>query len=248
MLHPWLQAAVLGFGGLAVGVLFRRWMCRILQSIEPEGNTGSCVGRFRSAAGLLAWGTAALFLIAGWRYGWSRETLVGVVLAAFLLPLALIDLKTMFLPDDLTLPLLGIVAGLRWWLGPEPWYWYVSGGVLGAGMLLLLAWLSPLLFGKEGMGMGDVKLMAGLGMATGPYGAVLTLMLASLFGIGFGLLYRRLRSQEAGQPADGAGGGAEKTSPEVPAGAFPFGPALALGGWIAFLFGEALWRAYLSLV
>lgn len=136
-------------------------------------------------------GTAALFLLVGWRYGLSGETVVGIALASFLLPLAVIDLKTMLLPDRWTYSLLGVVAGLRLWLGPEPWLWYVMGCGLGAGFLLLSAWISPLLMGKEGMGRGDVKLMAGIGLATGLDGSVIALFLASLFGILFGLLYRR---------------------------------------------------------
>jgi len=240
MMTTWIGAAILGISGLAVGAGFYRWVRRVLQDVSDmeqdsdERSAHTDNGQCRLLIWLLAFGTAALFLTVGGRYGWSTETLVGVVLGSFLLPLAVIDWKTMLLPDALTFSLLGMMAVLRWWFGPEPWLWYLIGGGLGAGMLLLLVWLSPVLFGKEGMGMGDVKLMAGIGMATGPDGAVLTLFVASLTGIVFGILYRRSVSRRRNDVTED--------------GAFPFGPALAFGGLFAFLFGDTLWQLYGSLL
>lgn len=247
MMNIWMGAAVLGVSGLVIGASFewwtRRWLQKVSDEIQASGVGGEGGHRI---TGLVAGGTAALFLIVGWRYGWSGETLVGAVLAAFLLPLALIDLKMMLLPDALTLTLLGMMFALRGWLGPEPWVWYVIGGGLGAGMLLLLAWLSPILFGKEGMGLGDVKLMAAIGMATGLDGAILTLFFASLAGIVFGLVYRRFR---LGQPNNVSGSTTgTAANADLDDDAFPFGPALALGGFLAFLFGDDVWRAYWSLL
>lgn len=242
MMTPWLWMIGLGFTGLVVGSFFNRPVCRFLQQespVQPPSGSSRHLA-LRPPFLLLEGGTAGLFLLAGWRYGFSGETLVGVILAAFLLPLAVIDLKTLLLPDALTIPLLGVMVACRWWIGPEPWGWYVMGGVLGGGMLFLLAWASPVLFGKEGMGMGDVKLMAGIGAAVGPYGTVLALFFASIIGIVFGIVFRRTVSQRRDEPM-----GPEAVQTE---GAFPFGPALALGGFIAYLFGEPIWWFYLSLL
>ncbi|MBX6396286.1 MAG: prepilin peptidase, partial [Alicyclobacillaceae bacterium] len=133
------------------------------------------------------------------------------------------------LPDVLTYPLAAIVLAARLWMGPEPWWWYVGGAALGAGVLLVLRWLSPLLFGKEGMGLGDVKLMVALGGMTGIPGAVWTLMLASLAGLiaGLGL-------QAAGRLGEDR--------------RIPFGPFLSLGAFVSWLFGDSLTRWYLSLL
>lgn len=178
--------------------------------------------------------TGLLFVFVGLRYGLSWETLVGLTLVSFLIPLSVIDLKTMLLPDRLTIPLLMVMVLYRLFIGTQPWWWYIIGGALGAGSLLLLAWLSPVLFGKEGMGLGDVKLMAGIGVAVGPYGSVLTLFFASLFGIVFGLCYRRLVQRRW------------PDEPDEVNGEFPFGPSLAVGGLVAYLYGEEIWRFYLS--
>lgn len=178
--------------------------------------------------------TGCLFLLVGWRYGFGWETLVGLTLVTFLIPLSVIDLKTMLLPDRLTIPLLVVMVSYRLFIGAEPW-WYLLGGVLGAGMLLLLAWLSPILFGKEGMGLGDVKLIAGIGVTVGLYGVVLTLLFASLIGICFGWYYRCRVRRSCGSEAEG-----------LLDGEFPFGPSLAAGGLIAYLYGDEIWRFYLS--
>ncbi|OUM87222.1 MAG: prepilin peptidase [Bacillus thermozeamaize] len=179
--------------------------------------------------------TGLLFVLVGLRYGLGWETLVGLTLVGFLIPLSVIDLKTMLLPDRLTIPLLTIMVLYRLFIGTQPWWWYIIGGALGAGMLLLLAWLSPILFGKEGMGLGDVKLIAGIGVAVGPYGSVLTLFFASLFGIGFGLCYRYRLRRSLKLEAD-----------DESSGEFPFGPSLAVGGLVAYLYGDEIWQFYLS--
>lgn len=185
--------------------------------------------------------TGVLFLLVGWRYGLSWETLVGLTLIGFLIPLSVIDLKTMLLPDRLTILLLMVMVLYRLFIGPEPWWWYIIGGALGAGMLLFLAWLSPLLFGKEGMGLGDVKLMAGIGVAVGPYGSVLTLFFASLIGICFGLYYRRRFGRPLQYDVD------FMHDDDITDGEFPFAPSLAIGGLVAYVYGEQIWWFYLSI-
>ncbi len=188
--------------------------------------------------------TGVLFALVAWRYGLRWETVVGLTLVVFLIPLAVIDLKTMLLPDRLTIPLLVVMILYRLFVGVEPWWWYLLGGTVGAGMLLFLAWLSTILFGKEGMGLGDVKLMAGIGVAVGLYGVVLALFFASLIGIVFGLVYRQYFSRKQAVRHDDDDTQADDH--ETPDGEFPFGPSLAAGGLVAYLYGYEIWRFYLS--
>lgn len=162
------------------------------------------------------------------RFGWSWETVLGLMFVSFLIPLAVIDLQEMILPDKLTYPLAAIILAGRLWIGPEPWWWYVGGAILGAGALLVLRWLSPLLFGREGMGLGDVKLMIGLGGMTGISGAVLTLFLASVAGVIAGL----------GLQATGRLGENRY---------IPFGPFLAGGAVLTWLYGNEWIAWYLRL-
>jgi prepilin signal peptidase PulO-like enzyme (type II secretory pathway) len=174
-----------------------------------------------AVTGLLLGGVA-------WRYGWSWETLLGVVFVSFLVPLSVIDLREMLLPNVLTFPLFGMALLGRLWIGDEPFWMYAAGSAAGAGTLLFLAWLSPRLFGKEGMGLGDVKLMAGIGLMVGLPGAILTLFAASLTGVAAGFALRR--------------------SNFVKEGHIPFGPFLSLGAVIAYLYGDLFITWYLDLL
>ncbi|CAB3396144.1 prepilin peptidase [Kyrpidia spormannii] len=192
-------------------------------------------GRCRDCGGTISWRypvmeamTGGLWGLAAWRYGWSWETALGLVVISFLIALSAIDLQWQILPDELTYPLAIVVVGARLWMGPEPWWWYVGGAALGAGMLLTLYWLSPLLFGKEGMGLGDVKLMVGLGAFNGLTGTVITLFAASLAGLVVGLVLQQM--DRIGEQRR-----------------IPFGPFLAGGALLSWLYGDALMKAYFGL-
>ncbi len=172
--------------------------------------------------------TGILWGMVGWRYGWSGETVFGLVFVSFLVVLSVIDLHELILPDVLTYPLLGVALIARAFTGGHAWWNYLAGGALGAGILLLLAWLSPYLFGKEGMGLGDVKLMAGIGMAVGLAGSLVTLFIASFSGLLAGLFLRWTNQLREG-------------------GHLPFGPFLSLGAVIAYLWGDPLVQWYANL-
>lgn len=173
--------------------------------------------------------TGLLWGLIAWRFGWSLETVVGLLFVSFLIPLSAIDIREWILPNVLTYPFMIIALLCRFFIGSEPWWWYVMGGALGAGILFILAWISPYLFGKEGMGLGDVKLMAGIGTVVGITGTVLTLFFASALGLLIGLILKsigRLDQQ----------------------GYLPFGPLLSVGGVIAYIWGIEIWNGYLSLI
>ena len=91
----------------------------------------------------------------------------------------------------------------------------------------MLAWVSPYLFGKEGIGGGDIKFLAMVGAFLGWQQALLTLMVGSVVGafIGVGLL--AVKILQKGQY-------------------IPFGPYLALGALIAVLWGPEIWQWYFN--
>jgi leader peptidase (prepilin peptidase)/N-methyltransferase len=146
-----------------------------------------------------------------------------------LLILALIDLDTQLLPDDLTLPLLwgGLILNLFGTFAP------LSHAVLGAvaGYLVLwtVFWAFKLLTGKEGMGYGDFKLLAALGAWLGwtmlPVIILLSSLVGALVGIGLILFARHDRQKP-----------------------IPFGPYLAGAGLLALFLGPGLNQHYLGLV
>ncbi|QQM75895.1 prepilin peptidase [Aeromonas caviae] len=159
--------------------------------------------------------------------GWG--TLAALVLTWVLVALTFIDLDKMLLPDQLTLPLLwgGLLFNLPG--GFVPLVDAVIGAMAGYLVLWSLYWAFKLLTGKEGMGYGDFKLLAALGAWLGWQALPIVLLLSSLAGaiIGIGLIL--LRNHHQGKP-------------------IPFGPYLAIAGWITLLWGDSITRWYLDVV
>lgn len=149
--------------------------------------------------------------------------------ALALLAVLFIDFDHRIIPDSITLP--GTVLGLlaAWWWGPRSLPDALWGVAAGAGGLLLVGLLYRAGTGREGLGLGDVKLMAMVGAFCGWHGALATLVLGSLAGslAGVGLML--------------AGRGDGRT-------ALPFGSFLAPAGWVVLFAGEWLWASYLRLL
>ena len=139
------------------------------------------------------------------------------------------DLTHKMIPNVITLP--GMVVGL---LGavtvlPVGVINSVLGLTVGGGILWFLAWLSPYLFGKEGMGGGDIKLLAMVGAFLGWKPALLTIMIGSLTGsiIGISLIALRIIKRDD---------------------YIPFGPFLVLGALLSMFFAQPLLDWYQGLL
>ena len=201
-------------------------------------------GRCRSCRAGISWryplveaATAALFLAAFLRFGITFEAPAAALFCALMLALAMIDFDHMILPDKITYP--GIVLGIllqpllpwaRLWEGT--WGAVAGaafGALLGAGILLAV-WVGWYLLRKEeGMGLGDVKMLAAIGAFLGWKGVLVSLFFASLSGAVVGLAFMALGKLDTGSK-------------------LPFGVFLALGGLVALFFGEPLVRAYAQLL
>lgn len=151
------------------------------------------------------------------RFGGSVLVVSASVLTWFLLACAVTDWKSMYLPDDLTLPLL--------WLGlllaavaPTASFVSLRDAVLGASAGYLVLWSVyqgfKLITGRDGMGHGDFKLLAAIGAWLGWQSITGVLLVATLSGIAFWGV-SRLRGHTLG--------------------AFAFGPFLAFAAWITLL-------------
>jgi leader peptidase (prepilin peptidase) / N-methyltransferase len=173
----------------------------------------------------LCTGLATLAIAWHFQPGW---TLVGaLVLSWTLIALTCIDLDKMLLPDQLTLPLLwlGLVLNIGEHFVSLPDA--VIGAACGYLVLWTLYWAFKLLTGKEGMGYGDFKLLAALGAWMGWQSLPLILILSSLVGAIVGITLLLLRRHQQGNP-------------------IPFGPYLAMAGWIALLWGHEITQWYLQ--
>ena len=171
--------------------------------------------------------TGLLTLSLAWYFALSPALLGAVIFTWALVTLTMIDVDHKLLPDDITLPLL--------WLGLlfniDGTYVSLTDAVIGAmaGYLILWSvyWLFKLTTGKEGMGYGDFKLLAALGAWLGWQALPLIILLSSLVGALCGIALILLKGRGR----------------EVP---IPFGPYLAVAGWIAMIWGDEITSRYLA--
>lgn len=170
--------------------------------------------------------TAALFVVHYAVFGWTPLLAVRCLFAAAMVALFVIDLEHRLLPDAITLP--GILAGLLASVFLPPGFPAAAIGMLaGGGVLWLIGELYYRYSGEEGMGGGDVKMLAMIGAFLGWQGVLVTLLVASLLGsvIGTALMLAR--------------GGDRRL-------AIPFGPFLSLGALITLLWGDRIVAWYMN--
>ena len=170
--------------------------------------------------------TAALSATLAWKLGVGWPLLAALLLTWSLIALSFIDLQHHLLPDQITLPLLwlGLLVNLAaMFTGLDS---AVIGAVIGYLCLWLIYHAYRLLTTKEGFGYGDFKLLAALGAWLGWQQIPLIIMLASVSGALMGLTLILLRRHQMHRP-------------------LPFGPYIALSGWIGLLWGDDIIHAYL---
>ena len=144
-----------------------------------------------------------------------------------LIALTMIDMDHQLLPDDITLPLLWL--GLLFNLSAT----YVSlpdaviGAIMGYLSLWSIYWVFKLITGKEGMGYGDFKLLAALGAWMGWQALPMIILLSSVVGAVCGIALMVIK----------------RRGKDIP---IPFGPYLAMAGWIVLLWGDTLMSRYSS--
>jgi leader peptidase (prepilin peptidase)/N-methyltransferase len=157
-----------------------------------KGRCSSCGTRISPRYPLLELGTAVLFAALAWRFGANPVVLLWCGFAAVLLALAAIDWDTTVLPDALTLPLLwaGLVAAGLGWLPGLTLGASLLGVAVGYLSLWSVYWLFKLTTGKEGMGYGDFKLLAGLGAWLGWQAILPIVLFASVIGALVGLVMK----------------------------------------------------------
>jgi len=175
----------------------------------------------------LACGLLSAFI--AWHLGFGWPACLLIVLTWGLLAMSLIDTEHQLLPDVLVLPLLwlGLIInsfGLFVSLHDALW-----GAVAGYMALWSVFWLFKLITGKDGIGHGDFKLLALLGAWGGWQILPLTILLSSLVGAVVGVILLKLRDQKTSTP-------------------IPFGPYLAIAGWIALLWGGQITDFYWQFV
>lgn len=222
-----------------------------------------------------------LFLLSFLHNGLSLETLKGCVLCFLFLGLTFTDAETHLLPDAMTLPGLGValifsfislVPGPAYILFPMHFASGASisqmdvqlglrslanaamGAAIGSGFLYAVAWLYLKLRKVDGMGLGDVKLMAMSGAFLGPQLTLFVLCTASLLGGGYGILvllivFRKRFARYRARTGKQAGSRAWEAAQVALRGLeIPFGVFLCAMSIVAWFYGLQMMRAYLNLL
>jgi leader peptidase (prepilin peptidase)/N-methyltransferase len=173
--------------------------------------------------------TAALFVAVVYRFGIRPVLAPALVFVCLMVLLAAIDVEHFLLPDKITMP--GILVGLalQFWNPTTTLLDAIVGVLVGAGLLILVINFWFWLRGDEGMGLGDVNMLALIGAFLGWQGVLTTLFLATLSGALVGLLL--LAVGKLGLQSR-----------------LPFGLFLALGGIVSLFMGEALYAHYTGLL
>ena len=167
-----------------------------------------------------------MFGVAAWHYGASVLLASRLVFGCALIVLFAIDFDHHLLPNVITLP--GIGVGLAFSVFAEPgWVASFIGAVVGGGSLWLIAEVYYRVRHEEGLGMGDVKMLAMIGAFIGWQLMLVTLMMASVAGALVGLIVIALRKGDMKY-------------------ALPFGTFLALGAVVATTIGPGLLGWYLA--
>ncbi|RMH35619.1 MAG: prepilin peptidase [Nitrospirae bacterium] len=164
-----------------------------------------------------------------WHFGWGWPSAIYAGFFSVLLTVTWIDWDHQIIPDVITLP--GIVLG---WVAatvvlPIGWLDSLIGTLMGGGVLLVMAWVSPYLLGKEGLGGGDIKFLAMIGAFLGWKSALITLFFASVLGASVGVGLLACNMMQRGQY-------------------MPFGPFLAVGAFVSMLYGDRVLAWYWGLL
>ena len=215
-----------------------RWYDNIplLSYLWLQGRCRSCGEKISPRYFFVELLTAALALALFLRFDLTPAFFIYLIFTAALVAVSFIDLELQIIPDVISLP--GIAAGLLASLVNSPWprehlalppapLDSLLGILSGGGFLFLVAWLYERATGIEGMGGGDIKLLAMIGAFLGWPGVPLSLFFASLAGSLIGLTL--MAATRSGFRLK-----------------IPFGPFLCLGALIYLFFGPALLDSYLS--
>ena len=161
--------------------------------------------------------TAVVYLYAYLRYGISLELLTFLVFTSLLIPISFIDFSTMLIPDSLSIS--GIIIGLLLSMFRGIIVVSCIGAAIGAIYILIIIHIGKAVYKKDVMGYGDIKLAAMIGAFVGWDSFLLTILFSSLFGSLFGLV--QIKRGKSSMKS-----------------LIPYGPFLAIGGFITFLFGR----------
>jgi len=192
-----------------------------------KGKCSQCKNKISARYPIIELVTACLATLIALLFGVTSTTLFMILLTYALICLTMIDFDHMLLPDQMTLPFLwlGLLENINGAI--VPLQDAVIGAAVGYMSLYTVFWVFKFITGKEGMGYGDFKLVALFGAWIGWQLLPLLILMASAVGAIIGIALMVFKNHKREQ-------------------AIPFGPYLAIAGWITMIWGNNIWAWYLS--
>ncbi|MFT6786746.1 MAG: leader peptidase (prepilin peptidase)/N-methyltransferase [Pseudoalteromonas rhizosphaerae] len=194
-----------------------------------KGRCASCSNPISVRYPIVEMLTAVLSLIVAYTFGATEQALLYILITWVLVALTFIDIDHMLLPDQLTLPLVWlalIAAVMGITISPTD---AIIGAACGYLSLWSVFWLFKLITGKEGMGYGDFKLLAVFGALLGWQSLLTIVLLSSVVGAIIGIALLSIQGKDKATP-------------------IPFGPYLAIAGWVTLLWGTQIQVFYFNLL
>lgn len=204
----------------------------LLSFLALKGQCRHCGGKISPRYFAVEFITGIFYLWIWLAFGFTISGFIAALLFSLLLVATAVDLEHQIIPDEVSLG--GLAAGLAlsavipsihhemiWWRGLLDG---VIGALVGGGIIYATGVIGSIVFRKEAMGGGDVKLLAMLGAFLGWEKVILVFLLAPVLALPLGLFLKFVKRQEV----------------------IAFGPFLSLAGWIGFLWGDPLIHWYFS--
>ncbi|WP_409289542.1 prepilin peptidase [Peribacillus sp. SCS-37] len=196
----------------------------VLSYLIQGGKCRSCKGRISPLYPMMELLTGVLFAASPLLLGWTSELFIAWTLISLFTIITVTDLKYMIIPDKILLFFAVIFLFERILMPLDPWWDSLLGAAAGFFLLLAIAIIS-----KGGMGGGDIKLFALLGLVVGTKLMLLSFFLSTFYGAVLGLAGMRLGAVKKGKP-------------------IPFGPFIVLGTLTAFYLGQKILAWYSGLL
>ncbi|MDO9047711.1 MAG: A24 family peptidase [Methylobacter sp.] len=201
----------------------------VISYLFLRGKCAKCDCRISMRYPIVETFTALASIIVAWHFGYTPQAVFALILTWSLIALIFIDIDHQLLPDSITLPLLWLGMCLSLFNVFTDAHASIIGAVAGYIALWAVFHLFKLATGKEGMGYGDFKLLALFGAWLGWQYLPIIILLSSLVGAIIGVSMIIFVKHDHNVP-------------------IPFGPYLAIAGWIALLWGNELNQLYLTTV
>ncbi len=199
----------------------------LISYILLKGRCRNCKSKISLQYPIVELLTGLIYLIVYLIFGLSIQSLIYIILSSTLIIIAFIDLNEQIVPDVISLP--GIVIGfiISFFV---PYILFINsalGVLVGGGIILIIGLAGSVIFKKEAMGGGDVKLAAMIGAFLGWRYIIISLFLGFFLGAlaGIFLILSKIKSRED---------------------AIPFGPFIVLGSFITLFWGEKIISWYIG--